>query len=103
MKLFLLSFLFVVVPFCLFLAWAIRRDLKRRVARDTVMAEVEREASYVQRTTDEWSEEFAGQFQRDVDTHIEMMTDLRGIDAYGLRRMIMISLRQFCRDKGFEE
>ena len=45
------------------------------------------------RTTDEWTEDFYPEFARDVDTHIKMLTSLRGDKAYTLRRMIMMSLR----------
>jgi len=47
----------------------------------------------VKRTTDEWTEDFFPQFAKDVDVHISMFSDLKGQEAYTLRRMIMISLR----------
>ena len=54
------------------------------------------------RTTDDWAEQVAPQFVKDVDTHIEMMSELRGAVAYQLRRLIVISLRQLFRDKNLQ-
>lgn len=51
------------------------------------------------RTTDEWAEQEFPQFVKDVDTHIEMLSDLKGVDAYPLRRMITISLRDALRTR----
>lgn len=52
------------------------------------------------RTTDEFVEAVAPQFVKDIDTHIEMMSGLRGEEAYALRRLITISFRDWCRGKG---
>lgn len=79
-----------------------RKRPSKRALVSLAMAECQRHIGYTQMTTDQWSESFAGNFSREVDTHIEMMTKIRGEAAYALRRMIMISLRQFCRDKGLE-
>lgn len=45
-------------------------------------------------TTDEWSEQIVGFLAQNIDASISVLTDLEGEKAYGLRRMIMISVRQ---------
>lgn len=50
-------------------------------------------------TIDQWSLTKAHDLTCDIDSHIKMMTDLRGYDAYTLRRLVMISIRQWREDQ----
>jgi hypothetical protein len=48
---------------------------------------------------DGWTEEAVPQLKREFDTHIQMLTPLKGVEAYELRRLLMISLRQMLLEK----
>jgi hypothetical protein len=49
---------------------------------------------------DDWGQKHAPSLVENIDTHIKVLApELNSDEAYGLRRMIMITVRQWAQDK----